>query len=225
MWLVVAGSAVAALAAHGAVANVHQPLPWTHLPALGLGWLAGRVAPGVGLGVVLGAGAVWPALAAPLGIAPGHLPPSWVGAVLGWVLAQPSRGAWGLPGYWRGPVVTWALVVAVTWPIVAARELDFTLASLSSVAPNHAGGAPPADTVALVASAALAVLTSLLLLNAVWQSSTGAEATRVAERAAVPLGVGLAVSIGAAIYQAQVDSRVAQHALLDRIRPGAGTAR
>ena len=92
-WLVVAGSAVAALAAHGAVANVHQPLPWTHLPAFALGWLAGRVAPGVGLGVVLGAGAVWPALAAPLGIAPGHLPPSWVGAVLGWVLAQPSRGA------------------------------------------------------------------------------------------------------------------------------------
>jgi hypothetical protein len=204
-WLVVAGSAVAALAVHAVAADTHHPLPWTHLPALLLGYAAGRTTSARGLGVVLGAGAVWPALAEPLGVAAGHLPASWVAAVLGWVLAQPSRGSWHLPGFWRWPAATWALVVAATWPLVVTRELDVSLASLPTVALNHAFGLSPADTVALVAASALSVLTSLLFLDALWHASTRPAAPHLAAGAAVPLGLGLALSVAAAIYQMEVD--------------------
>ena len=205
VWLVVAGSAVAALVVHALAADTHHPLPWTHLPALLLGAAVGRSSSVWGLGVVLGAGAIWPALAGPLGVAAGHLPASWVAAVLGWVLAQPSRGGWHLPGLWRWPVATWALVVAATWPLVVARELDLRLASLPTVALNHALGFPPADTVALVAASALSVLTSLLFLDALWHASTRPTAPHLAEGVGVPLGIGLALSVAAAIYQGQFD--------------------
>ncbi len=204
-WLVVAGSAVAALAVHAAAADTHHPLPWTHLPALLLGYAVGRSSSAWGLGVVLGAGAVWPALAEPLGLAAGHLPASWVAAVLGWVLAQPSRGSWHLPGFWRWPAATWALVVATTWPFVVARELDVSLAAVPTVALNHALGFPPADTVALVAAAAVSVLTSLLFLDALWHASTRPAGSHLADGVALPLGLGLAMSVAAAMYQTQVD--------------------
>lgn len=204
-WLVVAGSAVAALVVHALAADTHHPLPWTHAPALLLGYAAGRSSGARGLGVVLGAGAVWPALAGPLGVAAGHLPASWVAAVLGWVLARPSRGSWSLPGLWRWPIATWALVVAATWPVIVARELDLSLASLPTLALNHARGFPPADTVVLVAATALSVLTSLLFFDALWHASTGPDTAHFADGASLPLGLGLAVSVAVAVYQTAID--------------------
>jgi hypothetical protein len=45
--------------------------------------------------------------------------------LLGAIWPQWSRTRWSLPSPWRVPLVAWALVAAVSWPIVALREVDF----------------------------------------------------------------------------------------------------
>ncbi len=203
-WAVVAASAAAALGGHAVAVAQHHPVPWTHLVALVAGWAAGRRAGPWALGLLCGAGALWPALSAVVAIDAVHLPASGVAAVLGWLLAAPRRLAWHLPAYWRWPLVSWALVVAVSWPLVVARELDFSLAALAAITQNHVSGLTPADTCVLVAGAALALLTSVLLLDALWPAPDGA-ARHVADGMAAPIGGTLAVSIAAALYQARYD--------------------
>ncbi len=203
-WAIVAASAAAALGGHALAVAQHHPVPWTHLVALGAGWAAGRRAGPWTLGLLCGAGALWPALSAVVGIDAVYLPASGVAAVLGWLLAAPRRLAWHLPAYWRWPLVSWALVVAVSWPLVFARELDFSLAALAAVTQNHVSGLSPADTCVLVAGAALALLTSVLLLDALWPAPDGA-ARHVADGMAASIGGTLAVSIAAALYQAHYD--------------------
>ena len=203
-WAAVAASAVAAVGVHAVAVAQHHAVPWTHLVALVAGWAAGRRSVPWALGLLCGAGALWPALSAPVGILAVHLPASGVAAVLGWLLASPRRLAWHVPRYWRWPLVSWALVVAVSWPLVVARELDFSVATLTAVTQNHLAGLTPADTCVLVAAAALALLTSLLLLDALWPEPTPA-GRHIADDMAVPIGVTLAVSIAAALYQVRYD--------------------
>ena len=40
-----------------------------------------------------------------------------------------GKGAlqWSLPARWQWPLITWAAIVAITWPIVFLREADFAL--------------------------------------------------------------------------------------------------
>src|SRR5713226_3784972 len=49
----------------------------------------------------------------------------WASALLGVVAPDGLRTPWHIPGRWRGALVCWALVVAVSAPIVMAREIDF----------------------------------------------------------------------------------------------------
>src|SRR3954449_9640102 len=53
----------------------------------------------------------------------GHV---WSAALLGAMLPKSVRGGWSIPRRWVVPLVLWALTIALTWPIVALRELDFT---------------------------------------------------------------------------------------------------
>ena len=58
---------------------------------------------------------------------------------------------WHLPTPWRWPLVTWALVVAASWPFVFLRELDFYIGilPLRGVA-NTSIGITPWDAVTAV---------------------------------------------------------------------------
>jgi hypothetical protein len=47
-------------------------------------------------------------------------------ALLGLIVARPALGAWNLPPAWKPPLVFWALVLALSWPVVFLRELDFS---------------------------------------------------------------------------------------------------
>lgn len=119
---------------------------------------------------------------------------------LGVMLARWSP-RWSLPVAWRGPLVGWALVVAVTWPIVAARELDFhpELASLLD-RPVSITGSPAWVAVVVVADSAAVLIFTVLWLD--WLFETfGADPRRFNRAVIAPLLASGAVACAFAAYQ------------------------
>jgi hypothetical protein len=55
----------------------------------------------------------------------GHYGILWTSALAGVVVPDGLRTSWHLPPRWRAALVCWALVVAVSAPIVIGREIDF----------------------------------------------------------------------------------------------------
>ena len=51
----------------------------------------------------------------------------WILPLLGFTLAGRGAREWSLPERWRFPLITWAAIVAIAWPIVFFREADFAL--------------------------------------------------------------------------------------------------
>ncbi len=51
----------------------------------------------------------------------------WILPLLGLVLSGPGVWQWSLPGRWQWPLITWSVLVSITWPIVFLREADFAL--------------------------------------------------------------------------------------------------
>jgi hypothetical protein len=51
----------------------------------------------------------------------------WVLPLLGLCLSGRGARDWSLPARWQWPLITWAMIVAIAWPIVALREADFAL--------------------------------------------------------------------------------------------------
>ena len=96
---------------------------------------------------------------------------------------------WHIPGRWRLPFVAWALViVAITWPIVAGRELDFTLVAARSAELSNAGfDRPPRLAAAWIVIVALAQMIVILWLDLLWARFSGrdlAKAEKMRARAA-----------------------------------------
>ena len=69
----------------------------------------------------------------------------WMMPLLGLVLSGPGALRWSLPARWQWPLVTWATIVAISWPIVFLRETDFALWVLPLSAPNASVGPGPWD--------------------------------------------------------------------------------
>jgi len=72
----------------------------------------------------------------------GHV---WSAALLGAILPRSVRSGWAVPQRWRAAVALWGVTIALTWPIVAFRELDFTprLIHITHLANSGLGGPPP----------------------------------------------------------------------------------
>src|SRR6185436_553773 len=51
----------------------------------------------------------------------------WILPLLGLTIAGGGAREWSLPARWRGPLITWAVIVSIAWPIVFLREADFAL--------------------------------------------------------------------------------------------------
>lgn len=50
----------------------------------------------------------------------------WIAALLGVIAGTAKATPWSVPPRWRWVIATWAVLIAVSWPLVAWRELDFT---------------------------------------------------------------------------------------------------
>ncbi len=67
----------------------------------------------------------------------------WILPLLALTLSDRGALRWSLPRAWRWPLVAWALVVAVSWPIVFMRETDFRLWVLPLSVANTSVGISP----------------------------------------------------------------------------------
>ncbi len=114
--------------------------------------------------------------------------PLWLVAMSGLVAGGTSWSKWSSPFAWRWPLILWVLGVALSWPIIAARETDFSLLTAR-------GG------VAAVIVGALANVSAALWLDATlsWDAET------IERRVARPLLASVIVSACAVFYQGFVD--------------------
>ncbi|MGD9905686.1 MAG: O-antigen ligase family protein [Vicinamibacterales bacterium] len=189
---------------------------WAPLAGFAAGALARRIWREAAVPVTLAAGVLWPVAYGTLsGRTDADVVMPWLAAVAG-VLFR--AGPWHLPRPWAVPVATWGLVVALTWPIAAARELDFTTATIgvASTASSSFGGSAT-TTAAWIAVAGAAQLAALLVFE--WSVAAGAAWRRRLWQALAPAVLAACVL---AIWQALVDPALASRAPWIALRRASG---
>lgn len=130
----------------------------------------------------------------------------WALPLLGLILSGRDAWRWHLPARWRWPLVSWALIVAVSWPIVFLRELDFTPSILSLTgASNTSIGISPWESGLAVTYWTLVHNIGLLWFDRLfgWYSAGGLG--RFRSSVVWPLGAALAIACLLGVYQAFVD--------------------
>lgn len=147
----------------------------------------------------------------------------WSLPLLGLIVSGRGATRWHLPAPWRWPLVTWALIVAASWPWVALREVDFYLGilPLPGVA-NTSIGITPWDAVQAVTYWTLVHNVGLLWFDRLF----GWFADREDEfRATVllPLAIALTVACAVGAYQAFVDLRFLNPHLWPHMGRASGT--
>lgn len=148
----------------------------------------------------------WGAIAFVLCLYPALQPLSWVGlgatfhtpmiaAVLGVTCGTSRRLTWALPARWRLPLVLWALSIAVVWPVIALREIDFNLSLLTQggVALSSLGVTPPVQVV-FVLHVALIHLIGVLWLDALFGNFRHTPGRTFQEWVVVPFIAGAVLS-------------------------------
>jgi hypothetical protein len=164
------------------------------------GWLAGRRWPERSAGVILAAGSlvpiVWIAITGRFGL---WLLSPWVAALVA-AVAPTFTSSWQYPRPWRIPSIAWALAVALTWPIVALRELDWTPSVLWTVPSVYSTLVHAIPIAVWIAEVAQVHLIGLLWVDWLFGRFAGVQGAgvRAYERAIVWPSVAAAIA-GAAI--------------------------
>ncbi|MGE3274265.1 MAG: O-antigen ligase family protein [Vicinamibacterales bacterium] len=205
--LIVTGSAIACGAAYAAVVAASDPrVSIAAAAAFLLTFGLSRWSLPLGLVPVLLTAYLAPALLmVAFGSVDYHYLVVWMAGLGGPVLGAGDHRRWHLPASWLPPLAGWALLVAVTWPIVAGREIDFSLLAYRADTPNGLLVGPPATAVAWILSVALGHLLGILWLDLLW-ARFGHHRLRRAERIVMlPLLASAVLGGAAALYQALGD--------------------
>jgi hypothetical protein len=130
----------------------------------------------------------------------------WILPLLGLALSGRDAWKWSLPRSWQWPLVTWALVVSVSWPIVFLRELDFypPILQLDHVS-NTSIGIFPGDAGTNIAYFALGQLMAILWLDTLFRWYARAQPRAFRRQVLMPLAIAAAAASAVAIYQGFVD--------------------
>ena len=129
--VVIVASTVAAAVVEAYLANSYSPqLFWIALAAFVLMLVTGQRLRAASLPIVMASLYLMPAIfLLTLGPQAGGygLDVIWILPLLGLILSDRGALEWSLPARWQWPLVTWALLVAIAWPIVFLREADFAV--------------------------------------------------------------------------------------------------
>jgi hypothetical protein len=129
----------------------------------------------------------------------------WILPLLGLTLAGRGALEWSLPARWRFSLISWAVIVAIAWPIVFFRESDFALwiLPLERVS-NTSIGIGPWDVNQYVAYFAIGHLLGILWIDALcrWYRQEGA---RFRREVLSGLLVAAAIAGAVSVYQGFFD--------------------
>ena len=128
----------------------------------------------------------------------------WFLPLLGLIVSDRALD-WSLPERWRWPLVTWAAVVAVAWPIVFLREVDLAPWVINAQrVSNTSNGTPPFAIVQNITYFAVGHNIGILLIDALcrWYHS---ERERFRRDVLAPMALAATVAAIVALYQGFVD--------------------
>lgn len=207
--ILVIASAVLAAMAEAFLASSYTPqLFWAALAGFVLLAAAGRLCRHTAMPVLMAALYLTPSLLLVTFNARGFEHDAiWMLPLLGLLLSdRDGLLRWSLPARWQWPLVTWATVVAVTWPIVFLREADFAPWILLDDArvSNTSIGVPPSLVNQSVTYYALGHLLGILFIDALcrWYR---ADRTRFRRDVLTPMLAAAGVAGLVACYQGFVD--------------------
>ena len=130
----------------------------------------------------------------------------WMATLLGAVVARMSLTSWAFPPRWKIPLVYWALVVSVSWPLVIMREADFSWAAMTTNHLANSGlGGPPSVEAVWICNVALTHMLGLLWFDWCFGVIGMANGERFKRVVIAPLAVSVAIGCALAVYQSVVD--------------------
>ena len=189
LWVSLAGALI--VATWGAAYTF--PLLRIVVPAASVvAWWLARSKPAVVLRVLLSAFYIVPvAFMLTVVFVPAGCWVVWMAPFATAMLASTPAGRWTMPDLLKVPLACWAMVVALTWPIVLLREADFLVARMH---PN---------SVWWVATVAAATILGILWVDSLFACFPAERADDGSYEAgvAVPMAAGWAFSSFLAIYQ------------------------
>ncbi len=137
------------------------------------------------------------------------LPPFFLiwSAALAGLTADLDSLDWHFPRRWRFALVLWALAVAVGWPLVAFREMDFeSLALVERYHVSNTGiGGSPTMMVAWIADVAVVNLLGLLWFDWLCRRASVDSEDELRRWIARPLAIGAVAGALLAFYQGAFD--------------------
>jgi hypothetical protein len=206
--LVIASTVLAALAESFLASTYTPQLFWTAVAGFALMLIAGRLWRHVAMPVLMAALYLTPSLLLVTFNTKGFEHDTiWILPLLGLLLSDRGEALrWSLPARWQWPLVTWAVIVAITWPIVFLREADFApWILLDDVrVSNTSIGVPPSLVNLSVTYYALGHMLGILLVDALcrWYRADEARFRREVLR---PLLAAAGIAALVACYQGFVD--------------------
>jgi hypothetical protein len=126
---------------------------------------------------------------------------AWIVPVVGVTLLGRDAWRWSIPRPWRWPLVTWALAVAVSWPIVALRELSFDPGMLWVRGSTNVAGVSPAESAMWSTHVALGHLVGLLWVDALWRWYASGTRDRFVREIVWPLAGAAVIAAAVGAYQ------------------------
>ena len=205
--LIVLASLVAAGAAHAFfMSQAVAAVPWVAALAFAVSFALARVSLPLALMPALLTAYIAPAMVlVAFNVHDAHVF-VWLALLAGPIVAASDWSRWHTPPAWTPLVAGWAMVIALSWPVIAGREIDFSLAAARTLnTPNGLGTGPPPLAAASVTGVALAHLLAIAWFDLLW-ARFGADRVARAERSIfVPLIFSIALGSVAALYQRAFD--------------------
>ncbi|GBC84566.1 hypothetical protein HRbin11_00997 [bacterium HR11] len=132
----------------------------------------------------------------------------WLAGVLGLCLAGPDVRRWHVPTAWKAPIALWALTVALSWPVVVLRELDFAPGlTLPLRLAGNGVGTPHTVTVGMALFFPALTVTGLLWTDALFYHFGRRPMADFRRWVLMPLGVSFLLTVLIAAVQSFWDVR------------------
>ena len=132
---------------------------------------------------------------------------AWFLALLGAIVVtggDRQRG-WSFPARLKAPLVFWAVVVALSWPIVVLRETDFYPKIFYRSIPLNGLGGTPALAAVWIMNVALTHMVGLLWFDWLFANFNEGARARFKREVVVPLGVAALAGAAIGAYQGVFD--------------------
>jgi hypothetical protein len=130
----------------------------------------------------------------------------WLALLAGPIFAGSDWRRWHTPAWWTLALVAWAVIVALTWPVIALREIDFSLIAAGTLnTPNGLFAPAPPIAAAGVVLTALGQLIGLLWLDFLWARFGSTRLPEAERQVLAPMVFSAAIASAVALGQKWID--------------------